>query len=299
MPLLVTEAAKLSDRTLERGVIEEIIDREALFALLPFVKSAGKTYDYVREATLSEGTFLDPYEAVPEGAATFSEVSTKLKIMAGDVDLDKFLISTQSDVNSQLAIQLASKAKGMVRKFKRTLAIGDAGANPKEFDGIKTLTPVGQTLAAGANGAALTLDMLDQLKDMVKNGSDVLMMRQGTWRAVRALIRAFGGNTGDMVTIKDFGASIAYDGIPVIINDFLPGDEVQGGSSATCSIYAMRLNETDGMHGLYGGDSAGVVVEDIGTIQNKDAVRWRMKWYCGSALKSTNSLARLKGITNL
>lgn len=299
MPLLVTEAAKLSDRTLERGVIEEIIDREALFALMPFVKSAGKTYDYVREATLSEGTFLDPYEAVPEAAATFTEVSTKLKIMAGDVDLDKFLISTQSDVNSQLAIQLASKAKGMVRKFKRTLVIGDSVGNPKEFDGIKTLTPVAQTMAAGANGAALTLDMLDQLKDMVKNGADILMMRQGTWRAIRGLLRSFAGNDATMITIPNFGTSIAYDGVPVIINDFLPADETQGSSDVTCSIYAVRLNETDGMHGLYGGESAGVVVEDIGTIQNKDAVRWRMKWYCGSALKSTNSLARLKGITNL
>lgn len=299
MPLLVAEAAKLSDRTLERGVIEEIIDKEALFALLPFVKTEGKTYDYVREATLSEGSFLNPYDAVPEGAATFTEVTSKLKIMAGDVDLDKFLIATQSDVNSQLATQLAAKAKGMVRKFKRTLILGDSVGTPVEFDGIRTLTPAGQTIAAAANGAALTLDMLDQLKDLVKNGADVLMMRQGTWRAIRALLRAFGGNDASIVTIKNFGTAIAFDGTPVIINDFLPGDEVQGSSSVTCSIYALRLNESDGFHGLYGGASAGVIVEDIGTVQNKDSVRWRMKWYVGTALKATHGVARLKGVTNI
>lgn len=299
MPLLTTEAAKLSDRSFERGVIEEIIDREALFALLPFKKVEGKTYDYVREATLSEGSFLDPYDVVPEGAATFAEVSTKLKIMAGDVDLDKFLIATQSDVNSQLGTQLQSKAKGMMRLFKRTLVQGDSGSNPKSFDGIKTLTPVGQTMAAGANGAALSLDMLDQLKDMVKNGADVLMMRSGTWRAIRGLLRSFSGNDASMITIKDFGTVIAYDGTPVIINDFLPGDETQGSSNVTCSIYALRCNETDGFHGIYGGNSAGVVVEEIGTIQNKDAVRWRMKWYVGTALKATHGVARLKGVTNI
>jgi hypothetical protein len=299
MPLLTTEAAKLSDRSFERGVIEEIIDREALFALLPFKKVEGKTYDYVREATLSEGSFLDPYEVVPEGAATFTEVSTKLKIMAGDVDLDKFLIATQSDVNSQLGVQLQAKAKGMMRLFKRTLVQGDAAANAKSFDGIKAVTPVGQTMAAGTNGAALSLDMLDQLKDMVKNGADVLMMRSGTWRSIRGLLRSFAGNDATMITIPNFGTSIAYDGTPVIINDFLPGDEAQGSASATCSIYALRLNETDGFHGIYGGNSAGVVVEEIGTIQNKDAVRWRMKWYVGTALKATHGIARLKGITNV
>lgn len=299
MPLLTTEAAKLSDRSFERGVIEEIIDREALFALMPFKKVDGKTYDYVREATLSEGAFLDPYEVVPEGAATFTEVSTKLKIMAGDVDLDKFLIATQSDVNSQLGVQLQSKAKAMMRLFKRTLVQGDSGSNAKSFDGIKTLTPVGQTMAAGANGAALSLDMLDQLKDMVKNGADVLMMRSGTWRAIRGLLRSFSGNDAAMITIPNFGTVIAYDGTPIVINDFLPGDEVQGASSVTCSIYALRCNETDGFHGIYGGNSAGVVVEEIGTIQNKDAVRWRMKWYVGTALKATHGVARLKGITNI
>jgi hypothetical protein len=33
-------------------------------------------------------------------------------------------------------------------------------------------------------------------------------------------------------------------------------------------------------------------------VQNKDAQRIRVKWYCGLALKSTKSLARLSGITN-
>ena len=44
---------------------------------------------------------------------------------------------------------------------------------------------------------------------------------------------------------------------------------------------------------------AGIAVEDIGTIQNKDAVRWRVKWYVGTALKATHSVARLKGVTNI
>lgn len=301
MPLLVTEAAKLSQNQMERGVIEEIIDTDELFALVPFMKVDGKAYVYNRENTISEGEFLDPYDTVPEGAATFSEVTTRLRILAGDVDLDKFLIATQSDTNSQLAIQLAAKAKALGKKFRRTLIQGDSSVNAKEFDGVRKLMPAGQVLTAAANGAAVTFSMLDELKDAVKNGADVLMMRQGTWRAVRALLRAMGGNDATTIMIPNFGRPIpAYDGTPVIINDFIPGNEDQGTSVGnTTSIYALRLNETDGLHGIYGGANAGITVESIGTIQNKDAVRYRVKWYVGTALKATHSVARLKGVTNV
>src|SRR6266568_1984015 len=168
MPLLVTEANKLSQSQLERGVIEEIIDYEELFSLFPFTTVNGKSYDYNREKDLSVGDFLDPYDPVPEGAATFDPVTTRLRILAGDVDMDKFLISTQNDHNNQLAIQIAAKSKAITRQFKNALVNGDSVANPKSFDGVKMLTPASQTLIAGVNGSALTLGMIDELKDMVK-----------------------------------------------------------------------------------------------------------------------------------
>lgn len=300
MPLLEAEANKLSQELLERGVIETIIDREEMFALLPFKTIDGKAYLYNREATLSEGEFLDPYDPVPEGAATFEEVTTRLRILAGDVDMDKFLTSTQSDSNPQLAIQIAAKAKALVRKLKRTMVNGNNGVNAKEFDGLKVLTPSEQTLVAGANGAAVTFSMLDELRDAVLLGADCFMMRQATWRAIKALLRGFNGNAADSIMIENFGRPIpAIDGMPVIINDFIAADEVQGSNSNTTSIYAVKFDEAVGFHGIVGGEAAGLKVENIGTIQNKDAVRYRVKWYVGTALKSKLAVARLKGITNI
>lgn len=300
MALLKTEAEKLSNNDLVAGVIEEIIDKEDLFAVLPFSKSDGKAYVYNRENALSEASFIDPNEAVPEGAATFTSVTSYLKILAGDVDVDKFLDATMSDTTNQKAVQLAAKAKGLARKFRRTLAIGNSGSNSKEFDGLAVLVAVAQTISAGTDGAALTLSMLDELLDAVPNGADALFMRSGTIRAFRALLRSTGGIEPAMIMMEDFGRPmLSHNGVPILVNDFLPGDETQGNSDVTCSIYAARLNEVDGLHGIYGGDTAGVVVEDIGTVQNKDATRTRLKWYVGTALKSTKSLARLKGITNI
>jgi hypothetical protein len=299
MPLLKAEAEKLSNNQLIAGVIEEIIDKDELFALLPFVGVNGKAYVYDRENTLPTAEFLDPNEETEENAATFSEVISKLRILIGDVDVDKFLQETMSDTNDQRGTQIAAKAKAVSRMFKDTLVTGSNVDNAKEFDGLVSLCANAQKIEAGANGAALTLNMLDQLLDQVPNGADALVMRAGTIRAYRSLLYATGGITPAMVEIKDFGAVLGHNGVPILRNDFLPGNETQGASSLTCSVYAVRLNETDGMHGLYGGASAGLRVEDIGTVQNKDADRIRVKWYCGTALKSTKSLARLHGVTNI
>ena len=300
MPLLAAEAAKLSIEDRQRGVIEELIDREELFALLPFTRVDDETYSYVRENTVAQGAFFDAYEDLEESASTFTPVSTKLKRFGAQVDVDNFMWRVQSSLNDQRAIQVAQKVKGIGMQFKDAIVNGDTAVNAKGFDGLKKLTPAGQTLIAGANGGALSFAALDELKDAVKLGADFLMMRQGTWRALRALNRAMGGNTADHIMLDNFGYPVkAYDGTPVIINDYLPIDEVQGSSSATTSIYAMRVNEADGFHGIYGGDSAGFEITDLGVLEKKDASRTRIIWYVGAALKATHSVSRLKGVTNI
>lgn len=304
MPLLKAEAEKLSNNDLVAGVIEEIIDRDPLFYMLPFVGTNGKAYVYDRENTLSEADFLDPNDTVNEGAATFTEVTARLRILAGDVDVDKFLQATMSDTNNQKAVQIAAKAKALARKFRRTLVNGDNTANPREFDGMWKLVSNQRKIAAGAGPTNnLSLSMLDELLDAVPNGADFLMMRAGTLRYYRGLLRAAGGTEPQHIMIKDFGMVMAHNGVPIIVNDFMVGTETLNGSALTggtyASIYAGRLNEADGLHGLYGGDSAGIVVEDIGTVQNKDATRTRLKWYTGLALKSTASLARIHGLSNV
>lgn len=300
MPLLKAEAEKLSNNQLVSGVIDEIIQRDDMFSVLPFMGVNGKAYVYNRENTLGGADFLDPNDPINESAATFTEVVAKLRILAGDVDIDKFLQSTMGDSNDQMAIQIAKKAKAVARKFHQTLAQGDSSVDAKSFDGLPKLVTGTQTVSAGANGGALTLSMLDELCDAVPNGADVLVMRRGTIRAFRGLLRATYGTDAVMQQLENFGRPmLTHNGIPVIMNEFLAGDEDKGSATDTCSVYALRLNELDGLHGIYGGDNAGIVVENIGTVQNKDATRIRLKWYAGLALKSTRSIARLQGVTNI
>lgn len=323
MPLLLQDAQNLSNNQLIAGVIEEIIYRDDMFAVLPFTKVNGKAYVYNRESTLASADWLAPNSTTNESASSFTEVVQTLKILAGDVDIDKFLQSTMGDTNDQMAVQIAKKAKAVAMAFHRALALGQSGlngtpananltTNANEFDGLPVLasqadaasTALGmpnQLINAGANGGPLTLTLLDQLLDTVPNGADVIVMRRGTIRAFRALLRATYGTDAVMQQLENFGRPmLTHNGVPVIMNEYLSGTETMGTTtSATCSVYALRLNEQDGLHGLYGGDNAGLVVENIGTVQNKDATRIRIKWYCGLALKSTRSIGQLQGVTNV
>lgn len=299
MPLLRVEAEKLSQNQVVQGIIEEIITVNEMFGLLPFARVDGKAYLYKRESTLPTVSFLDPSETVPESAATFEEVVTKLRILIGDVDVDKFLDETMSDTEDQLGTQIGLKVKAMARTYQNTVVNGNATSNPKEFDGLKALVTGGQTINVGVNGGALSLGLLDQLVDQVPNKPDFLMMRSGTRRAYVALLRAAGGNTGAMIQHPNFDVPVlAHNGVPIIVNDFLPGNETMGSGTNLCSVYAVRANELDGLHGLYGGAEAGIRLESIGTVPDKDSIRTRVKWYCGLALKSTKSVARLAGVSN-
>lgn len=298
MPLLQETAELLSENDVTRGIVEELIYRDEMFNLLPFSPVAGKALVYDREdGPAVEADWLNPNDTFNEGGASFKEVVAKLRILGGDVDVDKFLDGTMSDRMSQKAVQIAAKLKTVRAQFQRQVADGSTAVNPKGFDGLPAL--VSPDMQNDVGGKPLTFSMLDELRDAIKLGADCFVMRSGTWRAIKQLLRASNGNTAELLMKTNFGMTMrAIDGMPVIINDFL--SKTEGANKDTCSIYAVRMNEVDGLHGIYAaGLPAGIQVEDVGTVQNKDAERTRVKWYAGLALRSTRSLARLSGLTNV
>lgn len=309
MALLEAEANKLSNNDLIRGVVEEVIDADDVFSILPFVKTEGKAYVYNRENSLASSQFIVPNVDVPEAASSFTEVTVTLRIIAGDVDVDNFLNETQSDTNDQKAVQVALKAKSVARLFSDKFINGDesttydlsslgggSSVDTVEFDGLDELVAAGQDTSAGTNGAALTLEMLDELLDDVKLGADALIMSRRSIRSYQKLLRAMGGTTPDFVELDNGKRLMAYSGIPILLNDFISEAVTKGTNTDTTSIYAVRFNESDGLHGVYGGNDVGMRVIEIGQLQGRDATRTRIKWYVCLALKSTLSLARVNGV---
>src|SRR5829696_1190151 len=115
----------------------------------------GTSVTYNREATLPASTFYDVGDTWTEAAPTFTQVTSALKIMGGDADVDNFLQQTYADPNDLEAEVIASRAKSVAYKFNGTFITGDTAVDAKSFDGLRKAVPAGQTVFAGVNGGAL------------------------------------------------------------------------------------------------------------------------------------------------
>lgn len=191
-------------------------------------------------------------------------------------------------------------------------------ANSNEIDGVERLLASAQTISASTNGDAITLATMDQLADLVTdtNGLKAYIMPSRTRRAVMSLVRAAGGASMAEFMSMNFGTGQdvkvpAYNGIPILRSDFIPITDTQGSSSAATKVYCATLGDAGGLCGIYseaGMDDAGgeiiasglngIQVVNLGTVQNADAKRVRVKAYWGVASKTEKGLAAATGITS-
>ena len=277
MAMTKTEAAKLTNDVLLRGVIETIISDSSILQLLRFEDVTGTAVTYNRENAAPSVDWYAVGDTWTESTPTFSQVTASLRILGGDADVDNFLQQSYHNPNDLEAEVISLKAKAVAYEFSQTFYDGDEAANAKQFNGLLNLVQAGQELEMGTDGAALTLDKLDELIDLVKPGRpDALCMAKRTRRKLSSLRRA-SGNLLE-TDVDAFGRrALYYDGIPVLVDDFIPTDEEQGISGAVCSsIYAVKF----GRQGLMGLENGGVQVERVGELETKDATRTRVKTYC-------------------
>lgn len=295
MAMTKAEAAKLTNDLLLRGVVETIVKESSVLQLLPFMEVTGTSVTYAREATMPSAAFFDVGDTWTESTPTFTQITANLKILGGDADVDNFLQATYADPNDIEAEVVTSRAKAIAHLFSDSFFNGDSGLNPKTFDGLtKALTGTAQEITAGANGAQLTLDMMDQMIDLVMPGKpDALFLSRRTRRKLSSLRRA-SGNLLE-IDVDQFGQrALFYDGIPLYIDDFISDTQVQGASGGVCSsVYAVKFGQGVGVLGL---EHGGIQIERVGELETKDATRWRLKWYAGLSIFSQLGIARVKGI---
>lgn len=300
----LAESAKLCQDQLIAGLIENVITINPFFEVLPFLGIEGNSLAYDRENALGDVGFTGVGDTISAtAAATFTQVTSSLTSLGGIAQVNGLITATRSNINDQTAIQLASKAKSAGRQYQQTMITGDGTSNT--FVGLENLVTGGQTITAGANGAALSFALLDQLQDSVtdKDGMvDYLLMHARTRRSFLALLRDAGGATiAETVTLPSGAQVMSYNGTPVFRNDYLPINQTQGTESAATTVYAGTLDDGSGKHGISGltaSNAAGITVTDVGESETKDERIWRVMWYCGLANFSQKGLAALVGINN-
>jgi HK97 family phage major capsid protein len=291
MALTLTEAAKLSNDIVVQGVIETMVKESPILQRLPFIEVNGNAITYNRENAQPTAAWFAVGDTWTESTPTFTQLTKSLTILGGDADVDNYIATTRSNVQDIEAAVLELKSKAVRYEFEDKFLNGTGASN--QPNGLVNEVTAPQTITAAANGTQLTLQLLDQLIDMVKPGQpDLLLMSRRSRRALNQLVRASGAfletRQTEFGTFQEF-----YAGIPIGVMDFQLDTETQGSASNASSIWALQFGEGR-LIGMQG--AGGLQVERIGSLETKDATRWRVKWYVNFAVMADLALARLKGI---
>lgn len=299
------ESAKLAQDTLIAGLIESIITVNHMFDMLPFSGISGNALAYNRENALGDVESIGVGDTITaKNPATFTQVTSSLTKIIGDAEVDGLIQATRSDTNDQTGIQISSKAKSAGRNYQNQLINGSGASD--EFNGLINLCASGQKATTGANGSNLSFEIMDEMLDLVtaKDGEvDYILMHARTIRSYKTLLRALGGVTMQEVYELPSGKNVpAYSGTPILRNDYIPTNQVKGGSGAVCTTIFAGVFDDGGMQmgllGLTAANAYGLMVEDVGVSETKDEHIWRVKWYCGLALFSELALSCADGILN-
>lgn len=311
------ESAKLCEDELSAGVIEDIITINQMYAVVPFDDIDGNSLKYNRENALGGvgvagvGDTIGSGDSNPltggsgEGkdAATFTEVFSGLTTILGDAEVNGLIQATRSGAgNDQTAVQISSKAKHCGRLWQYMLVNGTGASD--QFTGMISLCAVGQTVAStGANGDVLSFVKMDEVTDLVtaKDGKvDFLAFHARERRAYRALLRGLGGAAiMETVELPDGSSIMAYSGVPIFRNDYIPITQTRGSATNASTIFGGCFDDgsrSNGLAGLTAREASGINIEDVGVAEAKDEHIWRVKWYCGLALFSEKALSCATGV---
>ncbi|RSX53021.1 major capsid protein [Bifidobacterium samirii] len=317
MALTLAEAAKLSTDDLQKGVLEMFVQESPVLDRIPFLDIEGNAYAYNEEATLPGVAFRNVNEAYTESTGTVNQKSEKLVILGGDADVDRFIQQTRSDLNDQRATQTAMKVKAISYKFQDTFFNGSVKTDAKSFDGLKTRLTGNQVITPNANGIKVLgnggtdvhtfLDALDSMLAAVPginatNGA--IYMNSQIMGKFRSALRHIGYDTTLQQDING-KRTLMWNGVPVLDAGtktdgtmVLAANETVGTATTTTSVYAVRFGGDEGDQAVTGLTNGGVMVDDLGMLQDKPSYRTRVELYCGLAVFGGKAAARLAGVIN-
>jgi len=309
----LAEAAKLSTTSLQRGVIETFVQESSILDRIPLMQVEGNAYAYNEEATLPGVAFRSVNEAYTESTGTFNQKTESLVILGGDADVDRFIVRTRGNLNDQRATQTRMKVKAAAYKFQDTFFNGDVTVDTKSFDGLKKRLTGSQVLDAATNGMGPVagghdfLDVLDAgiaAVPGINATNGAIYANSGIIARIKSSARRIGGT--DMVREALTQKMVAtYNGIPLLDPGttaagaaILAQTETQGSSSVASSIYVVKYGQDEGDQAVTGLTNGGVMVDDLGQLQEKPAYRTRIEFYCGMAVFGGKAAARIRGVLN-
>jgi len=311
MPTL-SEYAKLSNDLVLEGIYENTITTSELMPHLQFLSFEGNSLKYNRENALATASTHAVGDTWADTEPTFTQKSASLAIVGVQAPLDRYVLQTRSNVQSQEARLYTSMAKALSRKIEDLIITGEPESVTTQFEGLDSLCRADTRMMAmddlvvdgpGSAETTLTLAALDKLIDLVELGlPDVLIMNKTTRRKLTALMRASGGGV-TLDRIELFGRQVyLYNTVPIVISDYITNSEQYNDastwpSSTATSIFAVKFGEDkQGYTIIHNGEVLNPDVQNIGIKENANENLYRMVVYMQAVNFSAKMIAALGGI---
>jgi len=305
LPLM--QAANGTDTLLKQGFVNTIIRESAIAGMIPWITIMSDSIKHREEVSLPNPVWRDVNETYTKSWGQTAEYYWGVTILGGEVEIDNFLLRVMGNKINQKADQFRLWAKAIGLTLDKQIIDGTGTA--KDFKGINQIITDGrgQVSYAGANGATLTLDMLDVAYDLMlgQHNPRKMWLNRTLARKIWNLGRstAVGYPLID-ITTNSFGERVThYAGMEMAIVEhdisgsaILGFDETRGTSAVTSSIYMAAVGD-NGVTGLLGAGGAFDVV-DFGEQESAPSHLGRVELYPGLAVWDQYSVVRLAGITN-
>lgn len=235
----IASAGQQLQQPLVDQVLQELIEvNNPLRQNMPRKPGSGSDWILNQRTARGTGGFVNDTEEPTDSNSTYVQKKFTFKTI---IQRGKATRKLQAVGKSLLDIEAeeVNSALQVVRDTEENALInGDATANPKEFNGLRKLTPAGQTVVAGANGAPLTLDLLDTALDLNRGNPNMLIMSKKANRKLNALLQAQQRFVDTMEVKGGFRVQV-YNNIPIFRSIFISDAQTQGTSNVATDIFVL------------------------------------------------------------
>jgi len=266
------------------------------------------TWEY-REAQLAiigDNVDVDSFGNMASGPEDAWAVVTKLKTKGIGQTFDKLAVYGRT--TSTAAILDSNAFKGLLLLIAEAESSTTTDLDGWLYTGDDSAAHNKQVLmAASGASATLVLAMIDALVDSVKPAPTHIISSRLVRRKLNTLARTAGQNLehdkdqlgfpvtryGDQIVVIDDQIKNNMNDSTLLVTAIASYDYTQAivaDSGDTTPIFAVRFGE-DGLCGISA--DGRIQIEDLGTLESKDAKGKRLKFYCGMRLTNKTAAAVL------
>ena len=313
----LSEYAKLSTDVLESKIMENLMTADELTAVLEWESMACNAQLYDRENAVPTTTTHAVGDIWSDTEPTYTQKTAALTIVGVQTPLDRFVLQTRSNVMDQEAATKAGMLKSLSRKIAQYVIQGEPESVTTEFEGLDSLCRAETRMRAMDDGVldgpgtaetTLTQARFDVVMDDIEGGQtgsskpDCIILNKMMRRKLTSLARA--STSGIQLTQIDlYGHQVmGYDGVPLIITDWITNAEIYNDSgtwpsSTATSIFVVQKGKAkQGYTMLHNGPVVQPDIQNIGIKVDKNENLYRVALYMQAITWSAKKIAALGGI---